>query len=60
MSKASRRPSQKAIKALRKERKKAQQELRQRQKAQGLCAPPSSTLSNGKSLGRRNLGKFTP
>jgi hypothetical protein len=49
MSKASRRPSQKAIKALRKERKKAQQELRQRQKAQGLCAPPSSTLSNGKS-----------
>jgi hypothetical protein len=49
MSKASRRPSQKAIKALRKERKKAQQELRQRQKAQGLCAPASSTLSNGKS-----------
>ena len=49
MSKASRRPGREAIKALRKERKKAQQELRQRQKAQGLSAPPRATLSNGKS-----------
>jgi hypothetical protein len=60
VSKPSRRPGRQAIKEQRKERKKAQRELRQRQKAQGLCAPPSSTLSNGKSLGRRNLGKFTP
>ena len=49
MSKISRRPNREAIKALRKERKQAQRELRQRQQAEGLGAPPSSTLSNGKS-----------
>jgi hypothetical protein len=49
MSKASRRPNREAIKAQRKEHKKAQRELRQRQKAEGLSPLPSPTLSNGKS-----------
>ena len=36
MSKTSPRPNQEAIKTLREERRKAQQELRERQKAEGL------------------------
>ena len=48
MSKRSRRPSREAIKAQRKQRKKAQQQLRNTQKAAGLIAPPSATISNRK------------
>ena len=48
MSKRSRRPNREAIKAQRKERKKAQQQLRSTQKAAGLIVPPSATLSNRK------------
>ena len=49
MSKPSHRPGRAAIKEQRKARKKAQRELRQRQKAEGLSPRSSSTLSNGKS-----------
>lgn len=48
MSQPSRRPGREAFKQQRKERKKAQRELRQRQKADGLSAPASPSLSNGK------------
>jgi len=48
MSKRSRRPNREAIKAQKKERKKAQQQLRNAQKAAGLIAPPSATISNRK------------
>ena len=48
MSKLSRRPGREAIKEQRKERKKAQRALRQRQKEQGLSVPPPLNLSNGK------------
>ena len=46
MSKPSRRPGREAIKAQRKERKKAQRDLRQRQKEDGLRGPPRPGLSN--------------
>ncbi len=48
MSKRSRRPNRKAIKEQRKARKKAQRELRNRQKAAGLIVPASPTISNRK------------
>lgn len=48
MSKRSRRPGREAIKAQRKERKKAQQELRKTQEAAGLIVPSSATISNRK------------
>lgn len=46
MSKVSRRPTREAIKAQRKERKKAQRELRRRQRDQGLDVPASPSLPN--------------
>ena len=46
MSKPSRRPGREAIKEQRKERKKAQQDLRQRQKEDGLSVPARPGLSN--------------
>jgi DDE_Tnp_1-associated len=46
MSKPSRRPNREAIKKQRKERKEAQDELRQRQQAEGFILPPSSSLPN--------------
>lgn len=48
MSKRSRRPGREAIKEQRKERKKAQRELRDDQKAQGFDVPSSATISNRK------------
>jgi len=48
MSKPSGRPGREAIKARRKERKKAQRQLRERQKAAGLSAPTSPGISNRK------------
>jgi len=48
MSKRSRRPNREAIKEQRRARKKAQQELRDTQKAAGLIVSPSSTISNRK------------
>ena len=48
MSKPSRRPGREEIKAQRKERKKAQRELRQRQKEQGFNVPASPTITNRK------------
>jgi len=48
MSKRSRRPNREAIKEQRRERKKAQRELRDTQKAAGLIVPPSPTISNRK------------
>jgi len=47
MSKPSRRPARQAIKEQRKERKQAQRDLRQRQKADGLSVPVHPGLSNG-------------
>jgi hypothetical protein len=46
MSKPSRRPGREEIKEGRKQRKKAQRELRQRQKAEGFNLPPSSSQPN--------------
>jgi len=46
MSKRSRRPGREAIKEQRKQRKKAQRELRQRQQAEGFHLPPSSSQPN--------------
>jgi len=46
MSSPSRRPRRAAIKQQRKARKKAQRELRQRQRAEGLCVPVRPSLSN--------------
>jgi hypothetical protein len=46
VSKRSRRPNRQAIKEQRKARKKAQRELRQRQKEQGLSAPAQPGQSN--------------
>lgn len=46
MSKRSRRPGREAIKARRKEHKKAQRELRQRQKEEGLSVPVQSSMPN--------------
>ena len=48
MSKRSRRPNREAFKAQIKEHKKAQRKLRDEQKAQGLDAPSSATISNRK------------
>ncbi len=48
MSPPSRRPGREAIKQQRRERKKAQRELRQRQKAAGLTVPASPSLPNRK------------
>ena len=48
MSKPSRRPGREAIKAQRKERKKAQRELRDEQSAEGFDVPSSATISNCK------------
>lgn len=48
MSKRSRRPGREAIKEQRKERSKAQRELREEQKAQGFDVPSSATISNRK------------
>jgi len=48
MSKLSRRPGREAIKEQRKERKKAQRDLRKAQEADGLIASPSATISNRK------------
>ncbi len=48
MSKRSSRPGREAIKEQRRERKKAQRELRDDQKAQGLDPPSSATISNRK------------
>jgi len=48
MSKPSRRPGREAIKAQRKERKKAQRKLRAEQRAQGFDVPSSATISNRK------------
>jgi hypothetical protein len=48
MSKPSRRPGREAIKAQRRERKKAQRELRQRQKADGLSVPAGPSHPNRK------------
>jgi len=48
MSKPSRRPNREAIKARRKEREKAQRELRESQKAAGLSVPRHPSLSNRK------------
>lgn len=48
MRKLSRRPNREAIKEQRRERKKAQRELRDTQKATGLIAPPSPSISNRK------------
>ena len=48
MSKRSRRPGREAIKAQIKDHKKAQRELRDRQKAEGLDVPSSATISNRK------------
>ena len=48
MSKPSRRPGREAIKAQRKERKKAQRKLRAEQRAQGFDVPSSATISNAK------------
>ncbi len=48
MSERSRRPGREAIKAGIKERKKAQRELRDGQKAEGLDVPSSATISNRK------------
>jgi len=48
MSKRSRRPGREAIKAQIKDRKKAQRQLRDAQKAQGLDVPSSATISNRK------------
>ena len=48
MSKSSRRPGREAMKAQRKAHEKAQQELREKQKAEGLDVPPSATISNCK------------
>jgi len=46
MSKPSRRPGREAIKEQRKQRKKAQRELRQRQQAEGFILPSSSSQPN--------------
>jgi hypothetical protein len=46
MSKPSRRPTREAIKEQRKARQKAQRELRQRQQAEGLNLPSSSSQPN--------------
>jgi hypothetical protein len=46
VSKRSRRPGREAIKEQRKQRKKAQRELRQRQQAEGFHLPPSSSQPN--------------
>jgi hypothetical protein len=46
MSKPSRRPGREAIKQLKKARKKAQRELRQRQQAEGFRVPVRPSLSN--------------
>jgi len=46
LSKPSRRPGREAIKQLRKERKKAQRALRQRQQEEGLNGPVQPSLSN--------------
>ncbi|MDP7132509.1 MAG: hypothetical protein QF437_18585 [Planctomycetota bacterium] len=46
MSKRSSRPGREAIKKQRKERKKAQRELRDEQRAQGFDVPSSATISN--------------
>jgi DDE_Tnp_1-associated len=46
MSKRSHRPGREAIKEQRKQRKKAQRELRQRQQAEGFHLPPSSSQPN--------------
>lgn len=48
MSKLSRRPGREAIKEQRRERKKAQRELRRRQKEDGLSGPAVPSLSNRK------------
>ena len=48
MSKPSRRPGREAIKAQRKEHKKAQRKLRAEQRAQGFDVPSSATISNAK------------
>lgn len=48
MSKPSRRPRREAIKAQKKERKKAQRALRDTQKAEGLDVPSGPTISNRK------------
>ncbi len=48
MSKRSRRPGREAIKAQIKERKKAQRELRDAQRAEGFDVPSSATISNCK------------
>lgn len=48
MSKPSRRPGREAIKAQRKEHKKAQRKLRAEQRAQGFDMPSSATISNAK------------
>ena len=48
MSKRSRRPGREAIKEQRRERKKAQRALRDKQKAQGLDVPSSATILNRK------------
>jgi hypothetical protein len=46
MSKPSRRPGREAIKQQRKARKKAQRELRQRQREEGFSVPVRPSLSN--------------
>jgi len=47
MSKPSRRPGREAIKQQRRERKKAQRQLRQHQKEEGFVVPARPSLSNG-------------
>ena len=49
MSKPSRRPNREAIKAQRKDKKRAEKLLRQRQKAQGLHVSSGFSVSNCKS-----------
>jgi len=48
MSKPSRRPGREAIKQQRRERKKAQRQLRQHQKEEGFVVPARPSLSNRK------------
>ena len=48
MSKPSRRPNRDAIKQQRKDRKKAQNALRKRQKSQGLVTPNKASMPNRK------------
>jgi hypothetical protein len=52
MSQLSRRPGREAIKEQRRQRKKAQRELRQRQQAEGFVLPPSSSQPNRTSAYR--------